>query len=836
MAFAISTGQDGQRFKYNDKELDLMHELNMYDYSARHIDMGNPRFTTQDPLTEKYYSISSYAYCANNPIMFIDSGYEIALRDSFFVGEATPVAKFYQETRLHAEIGEWEEDVEETEPQQNTTSGAHQSILNLDDLSNPKLAMVMYYDYKGQLIQSKSKNHLGGVEKEYIAYNFTGQPVKRKQVHSTTSQPELTEIYSYTYDRAGRLTQTRHQSGTDEMILADNTYDELGRLKTSMPNNQEPLKTTYTYNIRSWINDINNDYFSESLVYTYNGNISSMQWGQKSQANQPFQTGRYAFTYDNLSRLKTAANSSWGSYMNFDVSYSYDKHGNIKTLSRYGLINSDWGIYGLIDNLTMDYGNSNQLRNITDTGIEVYSNGSQDFKDYHTGSGIEYEYNANGAMTKDLNKGITEIKYNVFNLPVQMNMINSSGLEAQNKYTYTATGAKLKVTHHWKQTNSNTPIIGMQVSQIEYVTDEVETTDYVGNKIYKNGVLEKILTGNGYYESGNYYFYLRDHLGNNRIVADQASNIVQSNQYYPFGMMYSGGTGQEAQPFKYGGKELDLMNGLNTYDFLARGYDPAYGRFMSIDPMAEKYYNISPYAYCVNNPLLYIDPNGEDLYLYYYLSDNYKNGEEDEASNRMFWAAMLTRSIDIANNLKDGDKAIVKPISKTSDFKSTIEGDIADNKDTFGATKEVGIWSHGGFDGPLRHPQEGPIDQAPVSDWSNIDFNWSSDGASISFYGCQTGRTNPETGQAFNEILSGYANFSNVDVWGQTSRSWPSPDTNYRYVTPSIESGNHGYPTYMVGSHKGIMGFLSRYTKTQASPMSIFKNGKLQGYKYQPGK
>jgi RHS repeat-associated protein len=72
MAFAISTGQDGQRFKYNDKELDLMHGLNMYDYSARHIDMGNPRFTTQDPLAEKYYSISPYAYCANNPMKYID--------------------------------------------------------------------------------------------------------------------------------------------------------------------------------------------------------------------------------------------------------------------------------------------------------------------------------------------------------------------------------------------------------------------------------------------------------------------------------------------------------------------------------------------------------------------------------------------------------------------------------------------------------------------------------------------------------------------------------------------------------------------------------------------
>ncbi|MDR0834670.1 MAG: RHS repeat-associated core domain-containing protein, partial [Candidatus Symbiothrix sp.] len=72
MAFATSTGQNVQAFKYNDKELDLMHNLNMYDYSARYIDMANPRFTTIDPLAEKYYSVSPYAYCLNNPVKYVD--------------------------------------------------------------------------------------------------------------------------------------------------------------------------------------------------------------------------------------------------------------------------------------------------------------------------------------------------------------------------------------------------------------------------------------------------------------------------------------------------------------------------------------------------------------------------------------------------------------------------------------------------------------------------------------------------------------------------------------------------------------------------------------------
>jgi len=71
MEFADNSGDD-QPYKYNGKELDRMHGLNMYDYSARFMEPGVGRFTTVDPLAEKYYSISPYVYCAGNPIKFTD--------------------------------------------------------------------------------------------------------------------------------------------------------------------------------------------------------------------------------------------------------------------------------------------------------------------------------------------------------------------------------------------------------------------------------------------------------------------------------------------------------------------------------------------------------------------------------------------------------------------------------------------------------------------------------------------------------------------------------------------------------------------------------------------
>ncbi|MCD8042189.1 MAG: hypothetical protein LUH10_03920 [Tannerellaceae bacterium] len=157
-----------------------------------------------------------------------------------------------------------------------------------------------------------------------------------------------------------------------------------------------------------------------------------------------------------------------------------------------------------------------------------------------------------------------------------------------NKYTYAADGSKLKVE---------------QGSTVR---------EYTGSKVYENGSLKRILLDGGYIEGGTYHFYLTDHLGNVRVVADQNGTVKQTNEYYPFGNLFAESTGSEQQLYKYNGKELDTAQDLNLYDYHARHYDPKIARFTTIDPLAEKYYNISPYAYCFNNPVNVIDPLGLD--------------------------------------------------------------------------------------------------------------------------------------------------------------------------------------------------------------------------------
>ncbi|MBK5722312.1 RHS repeat-associated core domain-containing protein, partial [Dysgonomonas sp. Marseille-P4677] len=492
-----------------------------------------------------------------------------------------------------------------------------------------EIATAMYYDNRGRLIQTKSTNHLGGVDSEYLAYNFTGQPIKKLHIHSATGKNTQKEEYVYTYDHAGRLLKTTHQL-TDgstvkpQVVLAENTYDELGRLKTNKKGGVANTLSTYAYNVRSWTKSISSPVFNQTLYYNdkvtahsysdyqpaYNGNISGMEWQLKDESKRS-----YRFKYDNLSRLTHAAYNGVTNGGMYNVAYAYDKHGNLSSLTRRGKSSAAADNNALVDQLSITYV-GNQMIHVSDAVANFAYAESADFKDKVSASGtIEYTYNANGAMDKDLNKGITGIQYNSLNLPRQM-VINSSTVKAKNYYTYSASGVKLKTEQRYDPTLVNSPI-GTTTPATDGLTD-YKNTDYVGNIIYETskssaGTVNKtrILVDGGYIENGVYHYYLADHLGNNRVVVNASGTITQRNHYYPFGTAfaekYDDGKNQK---YKYNGKELDDMHQLNLYDYSARYYESAVGRFTSVDPLAEMYYSISPYAYVMNNPLRLIDPTG----------------------------------------------------------------------------------------------------------------------------------------------------------------------------------------------------------------------------------
>ncbi|MBR4886393.1 MAG: RHS repeat-associated core domain-containing protein [Muribaculaceae bacterium] len=118
------------------------------------------------------------------------------------------------------------------------------------------------------------------------------------------------------------------------------------------------------------------------------------------------------------------------------------------------------------------------------------------------------------------------------------------------------------------------------------------------------------------------------------IIASFISFTANADMLRPSSRNFSDVFATTTDRYQYSGKEFDRMNGLDLYDFHARQYDPVLGRFTTPDPHSEKYYHISPYAYCASNPLRYIEPTGMEIFI------------NDENSQKEFKLSML----DVFNN------------------------------------------------------------------------------------------------------------------------------------------------------------------------------------------
>jgi len=204
------------------------------------------------------------------------------------------------------------------------------------------------------------------------------------------------------------------------------------------------------------------------------------------------------------------------------------------------------------------------------------------------------------------------------------------------EYIYAADGRKLR-TKHTTAVEGITVPMGQTMDLTAAQTLAVDTTDCSGpwmfrrrgetNVTYTDAVSyhfdggyitflpelvqQPLLPVMTYNYVPSYHYYLRDHLGNNRLVISDTGDIEQTNEYYPYGGPWgNASTFQGLQPFKYNGKELDRVHGLDWYDYGARRYDPAFCQFTQMDPLCEQYPHLSPYAYCAGNPVNAIDPDG----------------------------------------------------------------------------------------------------------------------------------------------------------------------------------------------------------------------------------
>ena len=460
--------------------------------------------------------------------------------------------------------------------------------------SSEKIATMYHYDNLGRVAKTIENNLMDGYNTTVNTYTFTGKPATVTVTHTANGKLTQTEVYTYTYDSCDRISSVSHKLNNGSTVtLASYTYDNVGRMATKKLHGSSTNQLTYTYNVRSWLTGINSGKFTQNLYYNtgsgtpyYNGNISSMTW---KSGNETTIRG-YKYSYDAMNRL-TAGNYGEGSTLTSNTGrYSeivgqYDKNGNISAgFVRNGLLST--GGYGTMNALVMTL-DGNHLKAVRNATGGTAAPGSFGFVDGVTQT-TEYTYDNNGNLTQDLNKGITNISYNVLSLPQVVTFSNGNTIT----YLYTADGRKLRTVHVTNGTAT--------------------TTDYCGNVIYENGTQKLLLTEEGYIDLSSpttYYYYLKDHQGNNRVVVSSSGTVMETNHYYPFGGVFS--TSTNLQPYKYNGKELDTKNGLNWYDYGARHYDAALGRWFVVDPLTEKDYFNSPYNYCGNNPIIRVDKDGK---------------------------------------------------------------------------------------------------------------------------------------------------------------------------------------------------------------------------------
>lgn len=547
-------------------------------------------------------------------------------------------------------------------------TGSWVRVLETSTNVNGNLSYSLYKDdHLNTPIKSVTKYYTGGYIQTESLVDFTGEVQQTITKHKrTASETELVVSEAFTYSSQGRILTHSHQVNTNPIeFLAVNTYDALGQLtsKEVGGTGMNPLQTVdYKYNIRGWLTQINNpfevmdgrndDLFAFGIQYQnpeegatplFNGNISETYWKSRTDT----QKRMYGYDYDGLNRLKEAhyQNVDQNIYDNYNEMLNYDKNGNITELRRNGSFENP--LYATpIDHLEYFYDpqNKNLLKKVVDL-----SNSHEGFKDDAAGTlesdlQDDYQYDLNGNMISDQNKGISSILYNHLNLPYRINFGNGSFIT----YMYDATGVKLK--------------------KVVATSTTVSTTEYWNGFQYNNNVLQFFPHAEGYVNHTvsingplqahfyNYIYQYKDHLGNIRMGYTwnddlQEVSIVEENHYYPFGLKHGNynETKKEFEPYiyentgkarlvqvpnsgyqyQYNGKEWQDELGLNEYTFGWRDYDPAIGRFNKMDRFAEKYYKLTPYGYAGNNPILINEIQGDSLWISFGKNEKvlYENGK-----------------------------------------------------------------------------------------------------------------------------------------------------------------------------------------------------------------
>ena len=385
-----------------------------------------------------------------------------------------------------------------------------------------------YYDYKGRLIQTVERDTEDGILCTSQRYDFVGNLIAQRESYTRAGKTDDIDR-TFTYDDRSRLLRETTQVNGGELAVVAYSYDAVGQLSgKTYGTGTHAIHETMEYNIQGWLTAKNSELFDMSLDYynkwghiddvspSYTGNITSWQWQHKGDPSGDGPQNRYEFTYDGLSRLANTDQyvNNEKTRQNVERCLSYDRNGNLQTFIRY-----ENG--ACVSNSTYNYSGNRLVSYRPGTVFER--------EDVDAGEiilpkkGIVFpltvqlhEYDANGNVTKDWERGL-DMSYNCLNL---LEYASDNDANAIN-YCYLADGTKLSVT----DTEENgLYYLGSLVYEKHANTIGLESAAFSGGRIVAT--------------SGNdteVRYSLTDHLGSVRVVATDQNNVLERNDYYPFG-------------------------------------------------------------------------------------------------------------------------------------------------------------------------------------------------------------------------------------------------------------------------------------------------------------
>jgi RHS repeat-associated protein len=521
---------------------------------------------------------------------------------------------------------------------------------DLDAVHHPPFITNYTYDQAGRLSTAQFNSYGQNVTEAAYQYFASGKPSQL----TLGSSPAATATYNY--NERDWLTS----------IASTNFWEHIGYNKTN--SDASGWNATFSFHPQ------------------WNGNIS---WGSYSMNGVNFGLGGSAATsnlgwnyvYDNANRLDIADfgysyYGSWSQSSAYDMSVSYDHNapgnGNITQLTRNGpngtglsqllMLGSRPGgatlAYGAAtivasSSYTIASGDSDTFEattrisllpgftakpgatfhaRITSTphgigsgGLDQLSynyqnnmNKLSNIANSANGTTSYYAYDNNGNIVSDSHTSIALAIYDISNQPVSVYLTNGNVIQ----YAYDANGNRME-----KVVNGST--YNLYINGKDGSTEAVSLAPCCDNVVYNilaNG--ENVAQVDWAYNGGafTYYYYLKDHLGDIKMTLGSGGNVVGYNDYYPFGLTMAGRSMASSADgrYQYTAKERDAESGLDYFG--ARYYDSWRGQWLSVDPKAEKYQNLSPYNYAAGNPIKYLDSDGGGI--------NLANGKKDWQERR----------------------------------------------------------------------------------------------------------------------------------------------------------------------------------------------------------